>query len=114
MQLNAWVLRRRPTTGVYAFEFPPFAVKPRETDATQTSEISQERSDDAEANVEEADAEEDVEMEDAPGTGVVPVDPEGTDDEPDAVAAAKAKVLAQGKGQRKSGRKQKKSTKRGE
>ena len=27
MQLNAWVLRRRPTTGVYAFEFPPFAVR---------------------------------------------------------------------------------------
>ena len=83
----------------------------------QTSEISQERPDDAEANVEEADAEadaeEDVEMEDAPGTGVLPVDPECTDDELDAVAAAKAKALAQGKGQRKSGRKAKKSTKRG-
>ncbi len=85
----------------------------------QTSEISQERPDDAEANVEEADAEleadaeEDVEMEDAPGTGVLPVDPECTDDELDAVAAAKAKALAQGKGQRKSTRRQKKSTKRG-
>ena len=94
--------------------------KPRETDATQTSETSQDRSGDGSDNADDADTDGDVNM--AESETAKSVDADDTEEEPDAIAAEKAKAQLAKKGgrapttagQRKSGRPKKKRKSGGE